>query len=298
MKTKCHHCGNECDKSEARDRSGKICERSFCNRTCYLGFHSRKLPWKCPHCGKEKQVSPYYAEHKKFCSSKCYALSHDVPARNCKNCNKPFVPTIQRGHLTIRTNSRTLCSKECALAWISNNEERKRKISIAMTGKNHPLWQGGKSLINSTSNRGPNWKIQSAKALKRDGFKCCDCKRTSGLVVHHKIPFHNFDSHIPANKLPNLETLCRSCHITKEHKIKGTQKVLTLTCKRSGHSHRRSDRGSKHHSAQLDELKVIRIKQRLASGPLNVSALAREFSVTNGAIKSIQTGRSWAYVKL
>lgn len=86
-----------------------------------------------------------------------------------------------------------------------------------LRGENNPNWKGEKA----KTFRGKNWKSQRGKALKRDDWTCQVCGITeekSGreLDVHHKIPLLEFDNYEKANKLENLITLCRSCHIKIE----------------------------------------------------------------------------------
>lgn len=77
---------------------------------------------------------------------------------------------------------------------------------------------------------GSNWERQREIAKSRDNYRCQDCgltERTSkakfgcGLDVHHKIPLKEYDqdgsmNYAGANKLSNLVTMCRSCHISLE----------------------------------------------------------------------------------
>lgn len=51
------------------------------------------------------------------------------------------------------------------------------------------------------------------RCLKRDDYKCVDCSSINLLIVHHKDFSGQTDK--PNNKIDNLETLCRSCHIKK-----------------------------------------------------------------------------------
>jgi 5-methylcytosine-specific restriction endonuclease McrA len=46
--------------------------------------------------------------------------------------------------------------------------------------------------------------------LERDGYKCTECGKTSGLIIHHID--HSGKSENPNNEIDNLITLCKSCH--------------------------------------------------------------------------------------
>lgn len=50
--------------------------------------------------------------------------------------------------------------------------------------------------------------------VKRDNYKCCRCDAESSLIVHH------VDRNKKNNKLNNLITLCKSCHINEHHEIR------------------------------------------------------------------------------
>jgi DEAD/DEAH box helicase domain-containing protein len=65
------------------------------------------------------------------------------------------------------------------------------------------------------NNYGPNWQRQRELALQRDGFRCQMCgalETHQKHHIHHKVPFRNFTSFVPANHLDNLVTLCPPCH--------------------------------------------------------------------------------------
>lgn len=108
------------------------------------------------------------------------------------------------------------CSQECMIEW------RSREYS----GENHPRWRGGKEYY-----RGPNWHRQREKARERDYNKCQNCGATdTELDVHHIIPFRDFDEYERANRLPNLITLCDSCHMNVEWgNITVQSKITTFT---------------------------------------------------------------------
>lgn len=91
------------------------------------------------------------------------------------------------------------------------------------SGSNHPFWRGGHDKY-----KGPNWRDQRQKARRRDQYRCQDCQKSASDMeqkpdVHHITPFCAFENYEEANKLDNLITLCRSCHITREHKINELQ---------------------------------------------------------------------------
>lgn len=91
------------------------------------------------------------------------------------------------------------------------------------SGENNYAWAGGHEYL-----YGSGWRKQRRKALERDGYVCQLCDRTQeeelnrrgkGLEVHHIIPFRTFgiENHEEANRLDNLTTLCRECHLDVEY---------------------------------------------------------------------------------
>jgi hypothetical protein len=66
-----------------------------------------------------------------------------------------------------------------------------------------------------------NWLTQRRKALVRDDWQCTECGMSDdehvdrygwGLEVHHRTKARWFDDLEAANRLENLQTVCRSCH--------------------------------------------------------------------------------------
>jgi 5-methylcytosine-specific restriction endonuclease McrA len=58
--------------------------------------------------------------------------------------------------------------------------------------------------------RTPRWKALRLEALRRDGFRCCDCGARGRLEVHHVKPVRTHPE--LAFDLGNLRSLCGSCH--------------------------------------------------------------------------------------
>lgn len=105
------------------------------------------------------------------------------------------------------------CSVECLSEWRSK----------AYRKENNWNWRGGYE-----GYYGVGWQESRKEALERDGYECQECGMTQeehkrkwdkSLHVHHKTPRRQFESYEEANKLQNLETLCTSCHRTKEMEI-------------------------------------------------------------------------------
>lgn len=107
-----------------------------------------------------------------------------------------------------------------------DRDKRMRRIAEGMLGKNnhmfgrggekHPNWRGGYEPY-----YGPNWHQQRRKTLERDHHICQICSAPENgrqHDVHHVIPFKEFGlkRYREANKLENLVTICRVCHIRLE----------------------------------------------------------------------------------
>jgi len=95
----------------------------------------------------------------------------------------------------------------------------KDKKCLELSGKNHWNWQGGKSF--------EAYGIEFNEDLKevirnRDRRKCQICEKTE-LECGEKLSVHHIDHNKHNNKINNLVSLCRSCHI-KVHNNKDYKK--------------------------------------------------------------------------
>ncbi|MBV6396591.1 MAG: hypothetical protein HFACDABA_02191 [Anaerolineales bacterium] len=76
---------------------------------------------------------------------------------------------------------------------------------------------------NDPNDYGPDWASIRERVRARDGFRCQMCglpENERQHDVHHKIPFRQFASHMEANRLDNLITLCPSCHRKAEQNVR------------------------------------------------------------------------------
>lgn len=158
---------------------------------------------KCINCNGD------LAEGKKFCSRKCRGAwdkknhKSSLVERTCVVCQKKFyvAPAV------VGYGQGRMCSRLCFKTYASET----------WVGENNPKWRGGCKRY-----YGPDWVKQRRLARKRDGYKCRRCGITQeqlgkSLDVHHIVRFNDFDSHVDANKLSNLVSLCPSCHTYTEH---------------------------------------------------------------------------------
>lgn len=303
----CANCGVEVERIPSKCRDGSAADKVFCNRGCYDAMRTglRALRLKpCQNCG----IQFVQDGDAKFCSDVCSKAAKKAKPVNCVNCECLFTAIYlqPRTNKYISKNGVKTCSATCDRAWISNNEDRKRKIGDAFRGDKHPNWQGGKSQLNNTSNRGPNWAKKRIEALKRDGFKCVDCgmsneecltKWARGLDVDHVVPFHNFNNYKKANALGNLESRCASCHRTKEAARGMVQMMLPI----QDGDHRRHKGGARtgenHPRAKLSSADVILIR-RIADDGKSLTEIGASFGMAPSVISSIVAGRIWKCLPL
>lgn len=301
----CSFCGNPAPARQTINRRGEVCTNVFCSRACYDASRTaerKKRTQTCAHC--QQPFIPYAGRVVKFCSHDCRIAAKRVPPKNCINCGCLFTPIklMKRtgGAVYVGVTCYSTCSDACDREWRRRNPIRKEKISKAFKGKNHPNWMGGRSWLNNASYRGPNWKVVSDRARKRDGFKCQHCGMTqeeclakSGrdLDVHHIVPFHNWPNAKAANKMSNLITLCASCHRIEEAKCEQVQMTLLF----SDHKHGRRpgrQKGSQHASAKLHDLQVIEIRSRADAGEA-LNAIATHFGISTSNVSAIVKGKTW-----
>lgn len=261
----------------------------------------------CAHTSCGNSFKPKSGTSQKYCRQQCYYDARKPAPLNCKNCGclfsalKSLVRPCGTRKLVAYGGAGT-CSGACHIEWIKNNPERKRKISLAFSGSLHPNWQGGKSLLNSVSNRGPNWTAQRAAAIRRDR-SCVDCEMTNeqclqvygrGLDVDHVTPFHNFTDYRRANRLSNLQSRCASCHRIAEAKREGAQMVLSLQDSES-RRHKGYAKGERHPKAKLTINDVIAIRRRVAEGQ-SQNSLRLVYGIGQSTINAIVLRKIWRSV--
>ena len=105
------------------------------------------------------------------------------------------------------------------------------------------------------------------KAYTRDGFRCVECNKATGIEAHHIIP--------ELEELDNLVTLCHGCH-KKRHNMAG--------CFKKGHKI----------CAKLKTGEVWLIKKIINSGIFitNIS-ISKMFNVNRRTIYDIANKKTW-----
>lgn len=221
----CHVCGDFVGRRPAEDRNGNLCDKVFCSRACYLKHHDinvSQVEVACSGCGKVfKVVKQRSKQDQKFCSIACRRKT-EVDSK-CKVCGVEFTGiqirrNLKFGAVNIIRVRRNTCSPECLSEFYKKDQSRKDKISVAFTGPKHPNWAGGSHRL---ANRGCGWVKIAEKVRKRAKSRCECCgihedETGRRLDVHHKIRYHQFSDKNKANRLTNLEALCKKCHTTKD----------------------------------------------------------------------------------
>lgn len=228
-KVRCDNCG---ELFEQRFKRFKRNKHNFCSRKCFYRYMKENprgvasptydVPtgkshpnWlgpvevECDYCGKKfkKHRARYRSASHQFCSKGCRykwlgeKLYRTVSIK-CEFCGRE----IREIPSELKRNKRHFCNMECYGKWRSEN----------IVEENHPCWRGGKIPY-----YGPNWLMQRRKTRVRDKYTCRICNEKEDgreLPVHHIIPFKKFglEKYKEANKLSNLITLCRPCHVKAE----------------------------------------------------------------------------------
>ena len=127
------------------------------------------------------------------------AVSDDISTR-CARCrDKVVVPAW-----CIEQTQLHFCDATCRQAWTEDEPSFEVKFG------------------NPSKRRGANGEIQMRE---RDSFACQVCGVSEEALgrqfdVHHKIPYRSFPSHLEANKLENLVSVCPSCHAKLEAELR------------------------------------------------------------------------------
>ena len=186
VKTICDNCGKEIYKYKS-----KISTHNFCNRDCYLQYHSKEVPiCICETCGKKFKGDKYNAN--RFCSRACYDEFHNIKnkERICPTCGKIFIA---------KASEDKYCSWECY-----NKDRHMPK------GQEHWNWQGGISLLNDHRDSA-QYKAWRQAVYERDHYRCVICGSKEKLNAHHikswkEYPELRYD-------VNNGITYCEKCHI-------------------------------------------------------------------------------------
>lgn len=234
-RTPCTNCGKEVIGIKTQKRNGERADNKFCNRECYNDYRTKlqqEVIGQCQNCGGDLLFGKHQ-KTAKFCCWDCRTEYKRPKPTNCISCGVLFtgIAAHKKKDGSYRISgctSKKTCSDECLNEFYRTDEARKEKISKAFTGSNHPNWLGGIS-HSSTNFRGSDWQKIRRQVLERDDYKCCHCgidreshyeRYKCDFAINHIIPFHQSGNTVKANKLSNLETLCKSCHTKADWKYR------------------------------------------------------------------------------
>lgn len=215
------------------------CEHPNCDRTFEsqkaLGSHygqvhgPRKGEAECRNCQEPFEVPKHREDEAVYCSDECMSEKfsevtgedHDYYERvgtDCAWCGEALSlpPSL------VKRAENNFCDGQCQAQYKSENPLTDNLPSGAeMRGPDHPLWKGG-----TTESYAGMWDRQRERAKTRDDRKCVDCgvhedDYPMALDVHHIIPYREFSDPVDANRLDNLVTVCRPCHMEREYQTGG-----------------------------------------------------------------------------
>lgn len=108
------------------------------------------------------------------------------------------------------------CAPSAVYSWLERHGIETRAVG-SQPGELHHRWKGG-----GDPYYGRNWTERRRQVLERDDHECQRCgisdskhrtQHDRGLDVHHRVPLREFEEPELANRLSNLVTFCRECHI-------------------------------------------------------------------------------------
>src|SRR3990167_3170650 len=197
----CRRCGTAFEPKDQQPAHMAKPPPQYCSRACGRTARRTRVVLVCRQCQTRFERKFYQRdwsqERGPFCGFRCYAAWQSEHTRgeanpgwkrlslDCEGCDQQFLVQPSEAH-------RRFCSRPCFHAYAKIHWVR-----------------------HLSANRGRPWKVQRAKALKRDRFRCRDCRSVDTLVVHHKRPFSEFLIRGMSHALGNLMTLCASCHLAR-----------------------------------------------------------------------------------
>lgn len=208
MDSTCEQCGVVFNHRADR-------ERRFCSLTC--NYASKRTNHICKSCGVE--FSRKSSLPGDYCSVSC---SPGRP-RDEKNYIEKVCPGCHEKFTCSKYRETTYCSKQCrtkytnisqACAYCGEKFTYPRSwprdfCSRKCYGRARTIWDHKRYY-------GPNWQVQRAFAIVRDGGACVDCGQTKDLHVHHMKALRLFHGNWEeANRLDNLVTVCPPCHLVR-----------------------------------------------------------------------------------
>lgn len=215
----CEYCGEE---KEFPDRNPtELEDKKYCSRECTQNAiaerRKSRVTLECEKCGSEFEEVKSREDRAKYCSEDCRIEAFTEVG-------------LEKGEETRFDEGHEPWNKGLSIEKSEKIQEIARKTQEAQLGINHNPGVGfqpgeehrnWKDEYTYTKKRGENWGPQRLKALNRDDHTCQKCDKTKSeldlpLDVHHIKPYREFESDKRANRVENLISLCRSCHMKVE----------------------------------------------------------------------------------
>jgi len=190
----------------------------------------KKVERNCKQCGRH-----YVGRGRRFCGNSCrvtwtnlhrnVAKRIDVRAKiAAARLGKPTTLGMVYSAQWRQNIGLALKGKKHSIRWKRAISRGLRRAGVRpprndhLVGPVHPNWKGGHSRARGKDYNSPAYRAFRASVLKRDNWKCQDCKKRGGrLQVHH---LKAWGPHPQLRySIENAVTLCRPCHLGRHRGV-------------------------------------------------------------------------------
>lgn len=228
--------------NDSTDRRCPVCakqlvrkQRQFCSLGCrntFLGARKR-VEKRCVICGAPFTVARSNARRYSACSAGCMARRKQLTNRKRHATSLQPQSQAKRRATFIARRIATECGCGCGTPLLVplNRMAGQRNGRVFLNRAHYEAWFRGEHVTHLWKGGdfpdyyGPTWPIQRRRALQRD-LVCQECASSDDLVVHHIKHFRHCADYREANRLTNLVTLCRRCHVRVHLTGKATAAAL------------------------------------------------------------------------
>ena len=205
----------------------------------------KNVSTRCKSCSHKGKLNPRYGnshspETRKKLSEKAIirlAIPENNPNYKGENKKKKYCLDCNILLKSHRSERCLVCANKTRWKDAKYKQTVSKKIRESVPrGTNHHCWDGGKTSLQVKIRTLPEYSKWRLSCFERDGFKCCSCKNTGYLEVHHMRQFSillteflnhysQFSSiedketlvrlamtYIPFWAIDNGKTLCEDCH--------------------------------------------------------------------------------------
>ena len=182
----------------------------------------------CAICGDEFLAK---RSDTKYCSEKCKTRNETIQRATKKR--ESYKPVIKKCLVckdaftaNIRNPYQIYCSDICL-----RQAMHKRAVETGRKKEEYRRYKEKYAELKRKTDLAHKDKIRFSSnkkhVLERDGFKCTECGKEKGLIIHHKD--HSGSSENPNNEMDNLVTLCRSCHMRHHASGENSSAFINIT---------------------------------------------------------------------